>query len=41
MIPRVQNPAPSQSRSRYRRAAEAKIDQELEVIERLAAQGGK
>jgi hypothetical protein len=38
---RVQTPLPSQSRSRYRRAAEAKIDQELEAIERLAAQGGK
>ena len=33
---RVQPPRPSQSRSRYHRAAEAKIDQELQTIERLA-----
>jgi hypothetical protein len=38
---RVQTPVPSEKRSSYRRAAEAKIDQELETIERLAAQGGK
>jgi hypothetical protein len=35
---RVRTPVPSQSRSSHRRAAEAKIDQELETIERLAAQ---
>jgi len=35
---RVQAPLSSQSRSRYRRAAEAKIDQELQTIERLATQ---
>ena len=35
---RVHTPLPSQSRSDYRRAAEAKIDQELETIERLATQ---
>jgi hypothetical protein len=33
---RVQTPLPSQSRSPDRRAAEAKIDQELQTIERLA-----
>ena len=33
---RVQTPQPSQSRSHYRRVAEAKIDQELKTIERLA-----
>jgi hypothetical protein len=38
---RVQTPLPSQNRSSYRRAAEAKIDQELETIERLAIQDGK
>ncbi len=38
---RVQTPLPSQSRSHYRRAAEAKIDQELETIERLATQNRK
>ncbi len=38
---RVQTPLPSQSASHGRRAAETKIDQELETIERLAAQGGK
>ena len=38
---RAQTPVPSQSRSGYRRAAEAKIDRELEVIERLATQDGK
>ena len=36
---RAQTGLPSQSRSGSRRAAEAKIDQELEAIERLAAQG--
>ena len=35
---RVQSPQPSQSRSHHRRAAEAKIDQELQAIERLATQ---
>jgi hypothetical protein len=35
---RVQTPQPGQSRSYYRRAAEAKIDQELQTIERLATQ---
>jgi hypothetical protein len=35
---RVPTPRPSQSRSRDRRAAEAKIDQELQTIERLAIQ---
>jgi hypothetical protein len=38
---RVQTPLPGPNRSSYRRAAEAKIDQELEVIERLASQHGK
>jgi hypothetical protein len=38
---RVQTPLPSQGRSRYHRAAEAKIDQELQVIERLATQDRK
>jgi hypothetical protein len=38
---RVGTPLPSQSRSSSQRAAEAKIDQELQTIERLAAQGGK
>jgi hypothetical protein len=38
---RVQTARPSQNRSSYRRAAEAKIDQELETIERLAIQDGK
>jgi hypothetical protein len=33
---RVQTPRTGQSQSRYRRAAEAKIDQELQTIERLA-----
>ena len=35
---RVQTPLPSQDRSDYRRSAEAKIDQELQTIERLATQ---
>lgn len=35
---RVQAHLPSQSRSRYRRAAQAKIDLELQTIERLATQ---
>jgi hypothetical protein len=35
---RVQTPSPSQSRSHDRRAAEAKIDQELQTIETLATQ---
>lgn len=35
---RVQTPLPSQGRSHIRRAAEAKIDQELQTIERLAIQ---
>lgn len=35
---RVNTPQPSQSRSHYRRAAEAKIDQELQTIERLVTQ---
>jgi hypothetical protein len=35
---RVHTPLPSQSRSDYRRATEAKIDQELQTIERLATQ---
>jgi hypothetical protein len=38
---RVQTPPPSQSRPHYRRAAEAKIDQELQTIERLATQNTK
>lgn len=38
---RVQTPQLSQSGSHGRLAAEAKIDQELETIERLAAQGGQ
>ena len=33
---RVDTPLPSRSRSDYRRATEAKIDQELQTIERLA-----
>ena len=36
---RVRPPAPSQSGSHGRRAAEAKIDQELQVIESLATRG--
>lgn len=36
---RVQTPLPSHSGSYNRRAAEAKIDQELQTIERLATQG--
>jgi hypothetical protein len=35
---RVQTPQPSQSRSHDRRAAQAKIDQELQTIEMLATQ---
>jgi hypothetical protein len=35
---RVQTPVPNPSRSGYRRAAEAKIDEELQTIERLATQ---
>jgi hypothetical protein len=35
---RVQAPGPSQSRAHDRRAAEAKIDRELQTIERLAIQ---
>ncbi len=35
---RVQTPQPSQSQSHHRRAAQAKIDQELQTIERLATQ---
>ncbi len=38
---RVQTPLPSQSQSRYRRAAQAKIDQELQAIEQLATQNRK
>jgi hypothetical protein len=38
---RVRTPVPSQSGSRGRRAAEAKIDQELQVIESLATQDGR
>jgi hypothetical protein len=38
---RVRAPLPSQSGSHHRRAAEEKIDQELQTIERLATQGGK
>lgn len=38
---RMQAPLPSQTRSRHRRAAEAKIDQELQTIERLATQDRK
>ena len=38
---RVQTPVPSEKRPSYRRAAEAKIDQELQTIERLAIQGEK
>jgi len=38
---RVQIPLPSQSRSHYRHAAEAKIDQELQIIEQLATQNSK
>jgi len=38
---RVQSPQPSQNRSHHRRAAEAKIDQELQAIERLATQDTK
>jgi hypothetical protein len=34
-------PVPSQSGPHHRHAAEAKIDQELQTIERLAIQGGK
>jgi len=35
---RVDTPLPSRSRSDYRRATEAKIDQELQTIEKLATQ---
>jgi hypothetical protein len=35
---RVQTPQPSQNRSHYRQAAQAKIDQELQTIEKLATQ---
>jgi hypothetical protein len=35
---RVQTPLPGRSGSHYRRAAQAKIDQELQTIERLATQ---
>jgi len=35
---RAQTPQPSQSQSQHRRAAEAKIDQELQTIEMLATQ---
>jgi hypothetical protein len=35
---RAQTPQPSQSQSHHRRAAEAKIDQELQTIEMLATQ---
>jgi hypothetical protein len=38
---RVQTPLPSQSQSPYRRAAQAKIDQELQAIEQLATQDSK
>jgi hypothetical protein len=38
---RMQPPLPSQTRSRHRRAAEAKIDQELQTIEKLATQDRK
>jgi hypothetical protein len=38
---RVQTPLTSQSRSDYRRAAEAKIDRELQTIEKLATQDRK
>ena len=38
---RVRASLPSQSGSHQRRAAEAKIDQELQTIERLAIQGEK
>jgi hypothetical protein len=38
---RMQPSLPSQTRSRHRRAAEAKIDQELQTIERLATQDRK
>jgi hypothetical protein len=38
---RLQPPLPSQTRSRHRRAAEAKIDQELQTIEKLATQDRK
>lgn len=38
---RPQSPLPSQSQSRHRRAAEAKIDQELQAIEQLASQNRK
>jgi hypothetical protein len=38
---RVPVPGPGQSRSHHRRAAEAKIDRELQAIERLAAQDRK
>lgn len=38
---RVQTPLTSQSRSDYRRVAEAKIDQELQTIEKLATQDRK
>lgn len=36
---RAQTPLPSHSGPHNRRAAEAKIDQELQTIERLATQG--
>jgi hypothetical protein len=35
----VRAPLPSQSGSHHHRAAEEKIDQELQTIERLATQG--
>jgi hypothetical protein len=35
---RAQTPPPSQSRSHYRQAAQAKIDQELQTIEKLATE---
>ncbi len=38
---RVPTPVPSQSRSHHRLAAEARIDQELQTIERLATQDWK
>jgi hypothetical protein len=38
---RVQTPPPSQSQSHHRRAAQAKIDQELQAIEQLATQNRK
>ena len=38
---RVQTPVPGRSESHYRRAAFAKIDQELHTIERLASHYGR